>query len=81
MESLIAVFAVSALSLLAFGAAGAALAGLRGTCSRACDREGRLLCERCPRRNETGATRAAHAARQDPLQDGAPSGVPPGGAR
>ena len=78
MESLAAVFAVSALSLLAFGAAGAALAGLRGTCSRACDRQGRLLCERCPRRNETGATRAA---RQDPLQDGAPSGVPPGGAR
>jgi hypothetical protein len=78
LESLVAVFAVSALSLLAFGAAGVALAGLRGTCSRACDREGRPLCERCPRRNETGTTRAA---RQDPLQDGAPSGVPPGGAR
>jgi hypothetical protein len=78
LESLVALFAVSALSLVAFGAAGAALAGLRGTCSRACDREGRPLCERCPRRNETGATRAAH---QDPLQDEAPSGAPPGGAR
>jgi len=67
LESLVAVFAVSALSLLAFGAAGVALAGLRGTCSRACDREGRPLCERCPRR--------------DRLRDGAPSSTPPGGAR
>jgi len=66
VEGLVAFFTVSAFALVAFGAAGAALAGLRGTCSRACDREGRPLCERCPRRER--------------LRDGAPSGTPPGGA-
>ena len=51
METFVALLALSALSLLAFGATGAALAGLRGTCSRACDRQGRPLCEGCPRRD------------------------------
>jgi hypothetical protein len=66
MDGFVAFFTVSAFSLVAFGAAGAALAGLGGTCSRACDREGRPLCERCPRRER--------------VQDDAPSDPPPGGA-
>jgi hypothetical protein len=75
---MVALLTVSALSLVAFGAAGAALAGLRGTCARACDRDGRPLCERCPRNDETHKTRAA---RHDPLQREAPPGTRLGSIR
>jgi len=60
LSTLFTVCAVATLSLLAFALAGVALAGLRGTCSRACDPDGRPLCGRCPRRRGDAAPGAAN---------------------
>lgn len=54
MDEILDVLVLAVVGVLAFGAVGLALTGVRGTCSQACDREGRPLCSVCPRRERAG---------------------------
>jgi hypothetical protein len=49
IDWLVALIVPFGVACVAFGGVALALSGVRGTCSRACDRDGRPLCEACPR--------------------------------